>query len=448
MVSIKGKIIIGVIMLIITMKVSLAVSVQMGVPIDNINNEVILGRLQSINNENSLYLDIDGRTLSFDETLLNATISDIATGESTYNATYNSLVVHNSSLWTEALNKYNISYESTYNESYRLITNETFSNLNVKGVVEIGTLDGTLDGTLGIKTKTGTIDAIHIEEPSGTEYHTIGESPNGDLYFSDGGQSEPTFYLTDGGDEVVIQNDWQSGDLKLLIQSDDDAVLYLEADVPNFGENDNAFVFYSQDGASVTGLTGFHDSYDHIQDNSLLIANLFNRYDGDIELSVASTDASIHFFNGANEKVSIGSSGIYMTSFSSYPNNYLCRSDTSGGAFIGYCGSSQEWKEDIVPVESATNLLMQMQPVSYKWIEDKSGKLTYGFIAEDLNLLDERLAYSFEQEVPVNLTGQIEEHVAGLNIDSILAVAVATIQEQQDKINELETRIKKLEGVK
>ena len=61
---------------------------------------------------------------------------------------------------------------------------------------------------------------------------------------------------------------------------------------------------------------------------------------------------------------------------------------------LGHASSSQRYKEDIKPMEKASEVLFALKPVSYRYKKDvdKTQSLDYGLIAEDVAKVDPNLA--------------------------------------------------------
>lgn len=94
----------------------------------------------------------------------------------------------------------------------------------------------------------------------------------------------------------------------------------------------------------------------------------------------------------------------------------LCRNDQN---FITQCSaSSARYKEDVVDLTGAGELIRSFRAVSFRWIE--SGKEDIGLIAEEVAAIEPRLA-------TYNSDGEVE----GVNYRHLTAVLVAAYQEQQ-----------------
>lgn len=100
-------------------------------------------------------------------------------------------------------------------------------------------------------------------------------------------------------------------------------------------------------------------------------------------------------------------------------------------------GSSARFKEDIASLSGgAPSLIDRLRPVAFRYRDDyRPDESRIGFIAEEVAELDPRL---------VGLNGDGEIH--GLHTDGIVALLVATVQDQRDTIAALDARVAALEG--
>jgi hypothetical protein len=102
--------------------------------------------------------------------------------------------------------------------------------------------------------------------------------------------------------------------------------------------------------------------------------------------------------------------------------------------------SDYRLKENILPITSALNTVLQLKPVTYKWkIDGSDGQ---GFIAHEL-----------QEVVPDCVIGEkdaVDEEgnpkYQGIDTSFLVATLTAAIQEQQTIINDLKARIETLEA--
>ena len=105
----------------------------------------------------------------------------------------------------------------------------------------------------------------------------------------------------------------------------------------------------------------------------------------------------------------------------------LCRTGSVGfPGQVATCSSSARYKTDIESIDSATALVDQLRPVTFRWIEN--GEADYGFVAEEVAEIEPRLA-------TYNADGQIE----GVKYRQISAILLRAMQEQrQDHRREIQ----------
>lgn len=98
--------------------------------------------------------------------------------------------------------------------------------------------------------------------------------------------------------------------------------------------------------------------------------------------------------------------------------------------------SDRRLKTDIQPIADGTDKLMQMQPVTHKWIADADAAAVHGFIAQDM-----------QQIVPEAVSGEDGgEEMMSMDYGRITPVLVAALQDAHRKIEELEQRLSEMEN--
>ena len=98
--------------------------------------------------------------------------------------------------------------------------------------------------------------------------------------------------------------------------------------------------------------------------------------------------------------------------------------------------SDRRLKTDIEPIADATDKLMQMQPVTHKWIAEPDADAVHGFIAQDM-----------QQIVPEAVSGEDGgEEMMSMDYGRITPVLVAALQDAHRKIEELEQRLSEMEN--
>ena len=89
--------------------------------------------------------------------------------------------------------------------------------------------------------------------------------------------------------------------------------------------------------------------------------------------------------------------------------------------------SAARYKDNIQPMGSQLNKVMQLQPVEFDWKSNK--KHDIGFVADSV------------KNVYPNLVSEKEGQVEGMNYSKLVSALVKSIQEQQTQIDELKTRL-------
>ena len=98
---------------------------------------------------------------------------------------------------------------------------------------------------------------------------------------------------------------------------------------------------------------------------------------------------------------------------------------------------------------NALSKVNKLKPISYNykvgWNEDTEGKTKYGFGAQTTQEVDELLIETFSNE-DVELNGEKIDNPLRVNEKFIIPLLVKAIQEQQEQIEDLKSRIANLES--
>lgn len=118
--------------------------------------------------------------------------------------------------------------------------------------------------------------------------------------------------------------------------------------------------------------------------------------------------------------------------------------------------SDRDLKTEISEIEKGVDFILGLKPVQYKFIDNTSGRIHTGFIAQDVKAKMDELGIDFGGYIDPTLgsNGVVEPDAnAGisyqkkaLRYDEFIAPIVKTIQYQQQRINDLEQRIMILEN--
>ena len=148
---------------------------------------------------------------------------------------------------------------------------------------------------------------------------------------------------------------------------------------------------------------------------------------------------------------------------------YILRGMVNGTFYLGsatyrwntvFCGSvdqssDRKLKTDIGPIDKATEFLMDLEPVQYR-MKDGGKRIHYGFIAQDVakaaagHAMGDLSMYKAavidgEKEAYYDPNVPDEQLSWGLDYSQIIAPLVQVVQEQQKRLDALETRLASLE---
>ena len=142
-----------------------------------------------------------------------------------------------------------------------------------------------------------------------------------------------------------------------------------------------------------------------------------------------SSNNSRVFFNA-------GTYGYGALKNSSGDNNIYFRGDSGNIEIAGhvYEGSSRKIKENIKPIEDAEKIL-ELQAVSFDFINKEIGNDKRGFIAEDV-----------AEVLPNLVKPETEERPASLDYISMIPYLQDVIKKQEERIKALEDKLEKLTG--
>ena len=116
------------------------------------------------------------------------------------------------------------------------------------------------------------------------------------------------------------------------------------------------------------------------------------------------------------------------------PGYTLTVSGTSWTTNNAWAGSDIRWKQNIVPLQSSLDKVMQLKPVNFDWRTSEFPDLHFtngtqiGFIAQDV-----------EKVIPELVTTDNNGY-KGLSYERITSVLTGAIQEQQTEINTLKAK--------
>jgi Chaperone of endosialidase len=99
--------------------------------------------------------------------------------------------------------------------------------------------------------------------------------------------------------------------------------------------------------------------------------------------------------------------------------------------------SDKRFKKDIKPIEEGVEFIKKLKPMSYRLKTDESGKLNWGFIAQDIEAL-------IGTQNAVLTIGGDSLRSLGLRYTDFVAPLVKAVQEQQQTIEALQAKVQEL----
>ena len=196
----------------------------------------------------------------------------------------------------------------------------------------------------------------------------------------------------------------------------------------------NSFQFLDENGAE----KGYF-SYTSAYGTNLILKNQSG--DQMIWLLSDNLGGSIYIYNANTKKTAVEATVDGNNAGVVYVNN---SSGTDKIDLLGYnghiwCttvhqGSSRKIKKNIIPIEDAAKIL-ELQAVSFDYIEEEMGTDCRGFIAEDVAEVLPNLVIPEEGKKP-----------AGLDYITMIPYLQAVIKEQEKRITELEKKLNEITG--
>ena len=125
---------------------------------------------------------------------------------------------------------------------------------------------------------------------------------------------------------------------------------------------------------------------------------------------------------------------------------------------VGISASSRRFKHDIQPMDKASEAILALKPVTFKYNADKNGRTQYGLIAEEVATVNPDLVVQhkdgeistvrYEQVNAMLLNEFLKEHNAALKerrkvreLEGTVAALVATVKEQSAQIQKVSARL-------
>ena len=122
---------------------------------------------------------------------------------------------------------------------------------------------------------------------------------------------------------------------------------------------------------------------------------------------------------------------------------------TDGGTDI-HNASDARLKQNINSLSDSLNIINNLNPVSFNWVdnfsESEKDKTLYGFVAQEVQDVFPDAIEDFSGGDDIELNGETIENPLTVRDKFLIPVLVKAMQEQQDIIDNLKTRIETLEG--
>lgn len=150
-----------------------------------------------------------------------------------------------------------------------------------------------------------------------------------------------------------------------------------------------------------------------------------NYFEGSVGIGTSDPKAKLHVLGGVrvDNHSQLSTVSISVSGFG--PGETLCR--TSSGS-LRHCGSSRSLKNNISPLEQASELVSSLRPVRFAW--NDGGKKDIGLIAEDI-----------AEVIPELATRDDHGNVVGVNYRHMTAVLIGALQDQQTEITSLRAEL-------
>ena len=109
--------------------------------------------------------------------------------------------------------------------------------------------------------------------------------------------------------------------------------------------------------------------------------------------------------------------------------------------------SDRELKKNVIPVQDALASVRQLEPKKFEYNTDKYGQLKlpagkqYGFISEDVQKVLPDLIRTESRSVMVGKNNHQQATLKTTDMESMIPLLVAAIQEQQKQIDELKRQL-------
>jgi hypothetical protein len=166
-----------------------------------------------------------------------------------------------------------------------------------------------------------------------------------------------------------------------------------------------------------------------------------NVFYGDLDGKIKDGNTDLSFDSAHNLVPSTTNYTSLGTSSKQYKNIYGQNIYVNGTAVV----SDRNKKEDIEPLnEKHIEFFKALKPVTYKFKDGNSGRNHTGFIAQDVEQAVEDAGLT-DKDMAVVVKDQEDNYY--LRYEEIIAVQTEVIQKLMAKVDTLETRLARLEGL-
>jgi uncharacterized coiled-coil protein SlyX len=141
--------------------------------------------------------------------------------------------------------------------------------------------------------------------------------------------------------------------------------------------------------------------------------------------------------------------GIHDTAITNLTNRTV--QVNAAGQLAGIVVSSARYKKDVEPMDKASESILALRPVTFHYKEDKTNKLCFGLIAEEVAKVDPALVELDKEgkplgvrydDIPIRLLNEfLKEHKKVEEQQASITAQQATIAEQQASIAELKSTV-------
>jgi hypothetical protein len=136
-------------------------------------------------------------------------------------------------------------------------------------------------------------------------------------------------------------------------------------------------------------------------------------------------------FDGFIHTAQMNAAFITFTHPAGSGDQSVCRDTVNG--FLGVCSSSIRLKSDVIDMPPASDLLMQLRPIQFRWIH--TGRADLGLVAEEVaSILPELVTYHDDGQV------------AGVNYRHLTAVLAKALQEVVAETTDLRREVSELQS--